>query len=302
MLSKVFGFATITMVSFVGNATAQTHLFYGDTTSPFIDLATEDTVGNSLGDSGVIMGFGERFDLPPGKHLLDSVDFIVGSNGDYSIVIEIAPAMTFNSSNGPVLLPDFNDPNAKGLNTLSSKATVPSARTSVSCGKSNVGNSFFIVLVGDPGSTQKYRASKQIANVHLDTVRGALVAIDSKKGLLFTELIDGNLVPSGVNVDMDIGITYEDAAGVQAHLSPSPVSVAVWPNPAPVGYPISVSGIGPFTSAEIIDDVGRVVRTLHGDSNASTTQLPTQGLLAGIYNAMLHHADGATSSVKFMLK
>jgi hypothetical protein len=301
MISKKILFALFLIASLGSEVIAQTRLSYGDTTGSFMDFPTNLATRNSQGDSGVIIGYGERFDLPPGKHILDSVDFILDSIGADSSIIDIVPVMTFVSSNGPELLPDFSDFHAIKRIYTSTKF-VAGSRTTVSCGKINVENPFFVFLVSNHGSN-KYRASKQTIAVALDTVRAAVVALDTKPpASIFTELVDGNLVPSGVNIDMDIGITYENADGVQVHLSPSTSPAIAFPNPATSGNPVSVSGTGPFVSAEITDDVGRIMRTLHGDSGTSTTQLPTQGLPAGVYNVILFRSDGSSSSVKFVIE
>jgi hypothetical protein len=301
MIFKFF-ITTALILCFGSEVNAQTHLSYGDTNGPFIDFTTDSTISNSPGDSLVISAFGERFDLPTGMEILDSVDFIIDSFGTDSISIDIVPAIASQTNNGSELLPDFSNPNVNKTFHFY-KESIHGSRASVSCGKIMVDNTFFILLANAFGSVT-YRANKQTANVNLDTARSVYVAADTESFPfpIFTKLVDGNLMPVGVNVDMDIGITYENAEGVQVHLSPSSVTTTVYPNPAPIGNPIQLSGADSVISAEVMDEAGRIVRNYHVGASNSLTELPTQGLSSGVYNVVLFHSDGSATSVKFVVE
>ncbi len=303
MVSKKIVFIMFLIVSFGPEGIAQTRLSYGDTTGPFQDFPSNLAI-DSHGDS-VIIGYGERFDLPPGKEVLDSVDFIIDSLGADSNIIDMVPVMTVMSSKGPELLPDVlshDTINNRRLNPVSINP-VPGTRSSLSCGKINVENSFFIVLINPRlGKGNTYRAIKQATAVDLDTARAALIVNYQEMPFVFTELVDGNLVPAGVNVDMDIGITYEGTDGVQVHLSPSSVSTTVWPNPALIGNTVRLSGVDSVISAEVVDEAGRIVHTYRANESNAITEIPTQGFSSGVYNVVLFHSDGTTSSVKFVVE
>jgi hypothetical protein len=233
------------------------------------------------------------------------VDFIIDSVGTDSTFIEMESVATAQTSNGLELLPDIFDASGDDmvLNGISDQSVVPGSRTTINCNQINVPNSFFIFLVdGRVGMGNTYRAIKKTSSVNLDTARAALIVNHNEYPFVYAELVDGNLVPSGVNVDMDIGITYENSDGVQVHLSPSSVPVEVWPNPATIGNPIRLSGADSVLSAEVVDDAGRIVRNYQVGANNSLTEIPTQGLSSGVYNVVLFHSDGSASSVKFVVE
>src|SRR5947209_14374166 len=141
MISKKSVFSLFFIALFGFEGVAQTRLSYCDTTGPFIDFTTNFSVLNP-GDTGGIIGYAERFNLPSGKHLLDSVDFFIDSIGADSSVMDIVPVMTYESGNGQELLPDFSDVHAIKRIYTSTKF-VSGGRTSIDCHKIAVDNSFF---------------------------------------------------------------------------------------------------------------------------------------------------------------
>lgn len=298
MCSKLF-LAWLLVAFFTCGVTAQTHLSYVNPDGPFIDFTTDSSILNS-NDTGGIIGYAERFVLPAGSYILDSVDFIMDSVGADSNAIDLVPVMMAQSNSGPEQLPDLSNPYA--VTRLNSSAIIitPGTRTSISCGRISVANSFFIFIASNQGSNV-YRASKRSTPVNLDTARAAFVAINKTVSLEpYSALIDGNLVPSDVNVDMDIGITYENSAGIQEHLTAD--GIATFPNPVQSGSSVNIIGMSAITSVNVLDATGRTVVSYHSNANGYITAIPTKGLSAGVYEAVLLCADGKSSNVKFVVK
>ncbi len=303
MILKKIAFALLLVASLGSEVFAQTRLSYGDTNGPFIDFPTNLALDSQNEGDSIVIGYAERFDLPPGIEILDSVDFIIDSIGTDSTFIDLNPVMTVETSNSFELLPDIFSTFTMLLNQISDQSVVPGSRTTVSCNQINVSNSFFIFLVdGLVGMGNTYRAIKRTSAVDLDTARAALIVNDNEYPFVYTELVDSALVPSGVNVDMDIGITYEGSDGVQVHLSPSSYTVIAYPNPAPVGNPIRLNDADSVVSAEVVDEAGRIVRNYQVGNNNSLMEIPTQGLSSGVYNVVLFHSDGSATSVKFVVE
>ncbi len=176
MLSNFF-LPLVLMASFACEATAQTHLSYADPSGPFIDLASTFSIGNP-GDTGGIIGYAERFDLPPGPNTLDSVDFVLDSVGADSNAIDLVPVIKTQTSTGYESLPDMSDPYAVTRFNDSAIIIIPGTRKSISCGKIGVPNTFFILIASSTGSNN-YRASELASAPDLNTARAAFVAINS---------------------------------------------------------------------------------------------------------------------------
>ncbi len=277
-------------------AIAQTRLTYADTTAPGIDWPTD------LGWAGpeIIYGYGERFDLPVNPGTINSVDFVIDSLASDSIVLELLKDTILDYDNVYEHVPNLtSDPFAQI--TLYKESIIPGSRTHVSLARTIVPDSFFVVLVNDSNVVNEYR-SYQAPPENVSRFRSVFLAVDTEYGSGdFTAYLDrsfqsGNTV---LYAEMDFGVTYEGSDGVQVHLSPSSVTPVVFPNPAFAGNHVSVSGTRAFVFAEIMDDV---VRTLHATAGAFSTLISTKGLSSGIYNAILFHSDGSSSSVKFVIE
>ena len=279
---------------------AQTRLTYANNTAPVIDWPTDLLwVGPEI-----VYGYGERFDLPVNPGTIDSVDFVVDNMGSDSIVLELLKDTILLYSTVYEHVPNLkSDPFAKI--TVYKKSIIPGSRTHVSLARTVVPDSFFVVVINDSNVVNEYRGY-QTPPVNLSLFRSVFLAVDTEYGSGdFTGYLDRAFqddIGNALYAEMDVGVTYEGTDGVQVHLSPSTSAAIAFPNPVPAGNPVLVSGAGPFVSAEIIDDAGRIVRTLHKGAGESTTQLSSQGLSPGVYNAILFHSDGSTTSVKFVIE
>ncbi len=282
------------------SAIAQTRLSYADTMAPVIDWQTDmPWVGPEI-----VYGYGERFDLPVNHGTISSVDFVIDNLGSDSIVLELLKDTILDYDNVYEHVPNLtSDPFAKI--TVYKKSIITGSRTHVSIARIVVPDSFFVVLVNDSNVVNKYR-SYQTPPENVGLFRSVFLAVDTAHGSgVFTAYLDRAFADANNNAiygEMDIGVTYENTDGVQMHLSPLSVSVEVWPNPAPIGNPIRLSGVDSVISAEVVDAAGRIVQNYRINDKNSITEVPTQGLSAGVYNVILFHSDGTTSSVKFVVE
>ncbi len=297
MNSKKIVLAFLMTVALTQCAFAQTRLSYANTTGTIYDWQTDlPWVGPEI-----VYGYGERFDLSVNPGTIDSVDFVIDSLGSDSIIIELLKDTILEYDTVHEHVPNLtSDPIAKI--TVYKESIIPGSRTHVSLARTVVPDSFFVVLFNDSNVVNEYR-SYQIPPENVRLSHSVFLAVDTEYGSGdFTAFLDqsfqsGNTV---LYAEMDIGVTYENADGVKTHLSPSPVSATVSPDPAPAGNPVRVSGAGSYVSAEIVDEAGRIVRTLHTNENTPITEIPTQGLSSGVYNVVLFSSDGIMSSVKFV--
>jgi hypothetical protein len=282
-------------------AIAQTRLTYANTAGAIFDWPTDlDWAGPF-----VVYGYGERFDLPVNPGIIDSVDFVMDGIASDSVVLELLKDTLVDYDGVNELVPSFtSDPYAKI--TIYNEEIIPGSRTHVSLARTVVPDSFFVVIFNDSNIINEYR-SYRVSPENVQLSHSVFLGVDTEYGSGdFTAYLDKsfatNIGDTLLYSEMDFGVTYEGTDGVQVHLSPSSVPVEVWPNPAPTGNPIRLSGADSVLSAEVVDEAGRIIRNYQVGNNNSLTVIPTQGLSSGVYNVVLFHSDGSASSVKFVVE
>jgi hypothetical protein len=311
MVSKKVVLVILSMLVLTPCITAQTRLSYADTTRPVLDWQTNQPwVGPNI-----VYGYGERFDLPVNPGNIDSVDFVIDSFGSDSIGILLAKdtirQYTDNIDHITVFehVPNIIDVNgqidSEGIfaqKIIYKQGVITGTRTHVSFARAEVPDSFFVLLTNNYNEINQYR-SFQLPYEDIQLSRSVFLSFDAADDLYFAAMLNKSFEADNAPIyaEMDIGITYENADGVQVHLSPSPAMVA-FPDPAPVGHKISISGTGPFLSCEITDDAGRIVREVHSNDNIPLTQLSTESLSSGAYNVRLIDAGGKMSFVNFIIR
>ncbi len=294
--------AILMIAAMASSAISQTRLTYADTTGTIFDFETN----TPWSGPELVYGYGERFDLPDNSGTIDSVDFVIDALGSDSITLELMEDTILDyASLIYEHVPNLtSSPFAKV--TIYKQSIVPGSRTHVSLSRTVVPDSFFVVLYNDSNTVTEYR-SYQVAPENIQLSHSVFLVVDTEYGSGdFAAYLDKSF-ETGIGdtllyAEMDIGVTYEGTDGVQVHLSPSSSSVAVWPNPAPVGNPIRLSGADSVISAEVVDEAGRIIHTYRVNESNSLTEIPTQGLSSGVYNVILFHSDGTTSSVKFVVE
>jgi hypothetical protein len=300
MLSKCL-FALLLIATLTPCAIAQTRLTYANTAGAIFDWPTDlDWAGPF-----VVYGYGERFDLPVNPGTIDSVDFVMDGIASDSIVLELLKDTLVNYDGAYELVPSLTSvPYAK--TTIYNEEIIPGSRTHVSIARTVVPDSFFVVLINDSNIINEYR-SYRVSPENVQLSHSVFLAVDTEYGSGdFTASLDKsfatNIGDTLLYSEMDFGVTYEGTDGVQEHISSSPASAKVWPNPAPRGNQIRLSGADSVISAEVVDEAGRIIRNYQVGNNNSLTEIPTQGLSSGVYNVVLFHSDGSTSSVKFVVE
>ncbi len=300
MALKRTAFWLLLITALTPRGLAQSRITYADTTDPIIDWQTDmQWVGPEI-----VYGYGERFDLQVNTGTIDSVDFVVDGLGSDSIILELMKDTIVDYVGVYESVPDLTS-NPFLKITIYNESIKLGSRTHIALPRAVVPDSFFVVLINDSNVVNEYR-SYQTQPENLGVFRSVFLSVDTQYGsgdfaaYLNRAFSDSNNNP--LYAEMDIGVTYESSEGVQMHLSSSPVSIEVYPNPAPSGNPIRLSGDGSMVYAEVLDDAGRIVRNYRINENLPITEIPTQGLAAGMYNAILFHSDGNSTSVKFVVE
>ncbi len=277
---------------------SQTRLSYADTTGAATDFQSALVFNGSY----LIWGYGERFNLPISSSKVESVDFVLDSVGSDSLSVFLIEDSIFTTGVGPVHLPNVFTAVPYASISFSSKNITAGSRTYVNLNNITVPDSFFVLILGHLGSMDNFRAFES-PNESLILDRAVFISGNPQTGLVSDYLVDPNFViADDSNIDMDIGITYENAAGVRTHISPASSDLVAFPNPTKFGNPVRLSGSFSVISAEVLDATGWTVRDYHSNGDGYLTEIPTAGLSSGVYEAILLSDDGNSSNVKFVVQ